>query len=286
MDRERPTTRKLRFVSEHFSTHLLRADWEVAKAVDAKTEAALIKRALALLPKAGAVVLSDYAKGVLTPKLIRAVIDRANKLGKPVVVDPKGADFSIYRGATVITPNRRELAEATRHAGRDIDDDRRGGHARWRSRQKRGGAGDLQRGWHDATSARRQAGACAGLFGEGARRVGRGRHGRGRARRDAGGRRGFRIRDARRQCRGVRRGRQERHRDRHGGRASRAHPAARRARAPKKRSCSTGASSMRGWRRGARRTFAWASPTACSICYIPATSGCWRRRAPAVIGWW
>ena len=114
VDKQRPTTRKLRFVSEHYSTHMLRADWEVARPVDAKTEAALIKQALALLPKAGAVVLSDYAKGVLTPKLIRAVIDRAKKLGKPVIVDPKGSDYSIYRGATIITPNRKELADATR----------------------------------------------------------------------------------------------------------------------------------------------------------------------------
>ncbi len=61
-------------------------------------------------------VISDYAKGVLTPRVIRAVIDRARKLKKPVVVDPKGGDFSIYRGATVITPNRKELVEATRMA--------------------------------------------------------------------------------------------------------------------------------------------------------------------------
>src|SRR4029078_11850177 len=114
VDRQRPTTRKLRFVSEHFSTHLLRADWELAQPVDARTEAALIKQALKLLPKAGAVVLSDYAKGALTPKLIRTVIERARKLGKPSIVDPKGNDFSVYRGATVITPNRKELAEATR----------------------------------------------------------------------------------------------------------------------------------------------------------------------------
>src|ERR1051326_3746228 len=94
-DRSRPTTRKLRFVSQHFSTHLLRADWELARPVDSKTEAALIKQALRLLPKVGAVVLSDYAKGVLTPRVIRAVIDRARKLGKPVIVDPKGIDFSV-----------------------------------------------------------------------------------------------------------------------------------------------------------------------------------------------
>jgi D-beta-D-heptose 7-phosphate kinase/D-beta-D-heptose 1-phosphate adenosyltransferase len=116
LDRSRPTTRKLRFVSEHHSTHLLRADWERVAPVDAKVEAALIKHALAALPRADAVVLSDYAKGALTPRLIRAVIARAGKLKKPVIVDPKGNDFSIYRGATIITPNRKELAEATRYA--------------------------------------------------------------------------------------------------------------------------------------------------------------------------
>ena len=114
VDPSRPTTRKLRFVSEHHSTHLLRADWETAEPVGPRIEAALIRHALALLPRAGAVVLSDYAKGVLTPRLLRAVIERARKLGTPVIVDPKGADFSIYRGATIVTPNRKELSEATR----------------------------------------------------------------------------------------------------------------------------------------------------------------------------
>jgi D-beta-D-heptose 7-phosphate kinase/D-beta-D-heptose 1-phosphate adenosyltransferase len=114
VDPSRPTTRKLRFVSKRHSTHLLRADWEVAKPVGAKIEAALIRRALALLPRVSAVVLSDYAKGALTPRVLRAVIARARKLRKPVIVDPKGDDFSIYRGATIITPNRKELSDATR----------------------------------------------------------------------------------------------------------------------------------------------------------------------------
>jgi D-beta-D-heptose 7-phosphate kinase/D-beta-D-heptose 1-phosphate adenosyltransferase len=114
VDASRPTTRKVRFVSEHYSTHLLRADWELAKAVDKDKEQALIAHVQEALPKAGAVVLSDYAKGVLTPRVIRAVIDAANKQKKPVIVDPKGLDYSIYRGATLITPNRQELAAATR----------------------------------------------------------------------------------------------------------------------------------------------------------------------------
>ena len=70
------------------------------------------------MSRVGAVVLSDYAKGALTPRVIRAVIDAANERGKPVLVDPKGRDYSIYRGATLITPNRRELADATHSAAR------------------------------------------------------------------------------------------------------------------------------------------------------------------------
>jgi D-beta-D-heptose 7-phosphate kinase / D-beta-D-heptose 1-phosphate adenosyltransferase len=113
-DASRPTTRKVRFVSEHHSTHLLRADWELAKPVEKDKEDALIQHVLEALPEAGAVMLSDYAKGVLTARVIRAVIDAANEARKPVVVDPKGLDYSVYRGATLITPNRQELAAATR----------------------------------------------------------------------------------------------------------------------------------------------------------------------------
>jgi D-beta-D-heptose 7-phosphate kinase / D-beta-D-heptose 1-phosphate adenosyltransferase len=108
----RHTTRKVRFVSEHHSAHLIRADWETARPATAPSETAVIAHAEAALPHCGAVVLSDYAKGVLTPRVIRAIIDRARELGKPVVVDPKSHDYSIYRGATLITPNRQELGIA------------------------------------------------------------------------------------------------------------------------------------------------------------------------------
>ena len=122
VDPSRPTTRKVRFVSEHHSTHLLRADWEFAAPVNQAVEHKLISAALGVLPRADAVVLSDYAKGVLSPNVIRVVIDAANKLGKPVVVDPKGLDYGIYRGATLITPNRKELGEATRRKLANVGD--------------------------------------------------------------------------------------------------------------------------------------------------------------------
>jgi D-beta-D-heptose 7-phosphate kinase/D-beta-D-heptose 1-phosphate adenosyltransferase len=113
-DSSRPTTRKVRFVSEHFSTHMLRADWELAQPAAAAIEQKLIDAILPLLPRADIVLLSDYAKGVLTARVIRNVIDAARKLGKAVIVDPKSANFAIYRGATLLTPNRKEFAEATR----------------------------------------------------------------------------------------------------------------------------------------------------------------------------
>lgn len=118
-DSARPTTRKVRFVSEHFSTHMLRADWEMASPASGKVEQALIDTILPQLPRADIVLLSDYAKGVLTAKVIRSVIDGARQLGKRVIVDPKSADFGIYRGATLLTPNSKEFTDAT---GRRADD--------------------------------------------------------------------------------------------------------------------------------------------------------------------
>src|SRR3954464_4693610 len=113
-DPNRPTTRKVRFVSEHFSTHMLRADWESAQPAAPEIEQKLIDAILPHLARADIVPLSDYPKGVLTARLIRNVIDAARKLGKRVIVDPKSANLAIYRGATLLTPNRKEFAEATR----------------------------------------------------------------------------------------------------------------------------------------------------------------------------
>ncbi len=113
-DPGRPTTRKVRFVSEHFSTHMLRADWELAAPAASEIEQKLIDAVVPLLARADIVLLSDYAKGVLTARVIRNVIDAARKAGKRVIVDPKSANFAIYRGATLLTPNRKEFAEATR----------------------------------------------------------------------------------------------------------------------------------------------------------------------------
>jgi D-beta-D-heptose 7-phosphate kinase/D-beta-D-heptose 1-phosphate adenosyltransferase len=119
IDKTRPTTRKVRFVSEHHSAHLMRADWEMAAPANADSQAAIIAQAQAAMPKVRAVVLSDYAKGVLTERVIRAVIDEARRHGVPVIVDPKGHDYRVYRGASLITPNAKELSAAVHRPLRD-----------------------------------------------------------------------------------------------------------------------------------------------------------------------
>ncbi len=156
-DASRPTTRKVRFVSEHFSTHMLRADWELAQPASGEIEQKLIDAILPLVPRADIVLLSDYAKGVLTARVIRNVIDAAKKLNKRVIVDPKSANFAIYRGATLLTPNRKEFAEATRSRA---DTDQR--HCRCRAGRDaacrlRGDAGDAKRARHDAGARKGEA---------------------------------------------------------------------------------------------------------------------------------
>ena len=80
----------------------------------------LLARILEELPKCDAVVLSDYAKGVLTPRLCQQVIQAGRKQGIPVVVDPKNPDYSRYNGATTICPNLGELTAAARLLAHDL----------------------------------------------------------------------------------------------------------------------------------------------------------------------
>lgn len=108
----RPTIRKTRYVAGQ--QQLVRADEEGLAPTHADEAVALRAAIDAHLPAADALVLSDYGKGVLSPEIVAHAIAAARAAGKPVFVDPKGEDFSRYRGATCITPNLRELAEATR----------------------------------------------------------------------------------------------------------------------------------------------------------------------------
>jgi len=118
---DRPTIVKTRFLASH--QQLLRTDYERNGKLPEATEEALIKKAIEGLPQMGALILSDYGKGVLSEHVISTLIKKARKLGVPVLVDPKKADYSIYKGASIITPNRNELAEATNNMPTKTDDD-------------------------------------------------------------------------------------------------------------------------------------------------------------------
>jgi len=111
----RVTTVKTRFVAYLHNTHLLRADTEETTPVAQKVEDAIIAAVQSRVSAVDVVILSDYAKGVLTPRVVAAAIAAAEWARKPIVVDPKGLDYGRYRGATALTPNVGELAQALRH---------------------------------------------------------------------------------------------------------------------------------------------------------------------------
>ena len=107
---DRPTTEKTRMLGS--GAQMLRVDWEEAHPLSAEDAARLVTGIEARVKAAGAVILSDYGKGVLCGPVLRAVIAVARAAKVPVLVDPKGSDYARYRGATLLTPNRKEAEEA------------------------------------------------------------------------------------------------------------------------------------------------------------------------------
>jgi D-beta-D-heptose 7-phosphate kinase/D-beta-D-heptose 1-phosphate adenosyltransferase len=117
VDDGRPTTVKTRVIAR--GQHVIRLDREVAAPVAEKVEKQLREFISKQLPNVDALILSDYGKGVLTPSLCQAIIKKAEQLGKPIIVDPKGKDYRKYRGVTLITPNEKEAGVATNIEIRD-----------------------------------------------------------------------------------------------------------------------------------------------------------------------
>ncbi len=109
---DRETTTKNRFFSAD-GHHLLRADRETVMPLTQADEDDLGLSLALEIEKADAVLLSDYGKGVITASFAQKAITLAKKAGKPIVVDPKGGDYALFAGASVITPNRAELALVT-----------------------------------------------------------------------------------------------------------------------------------------------------------------------------
>ncbi|MDD3181824.1 MAG: D-glycero-beta-D-manno-heptose-7-phosphate kinase [Alphaproteobacteria bacterium] len=110
-DNDRPTTIKTRFVAD--GQQLLRSDRETSAFLSADMEDQTLMRVRGAMDGCDVVILSDYAKGVLTNRVIAEIIALGNEKKKPVLIDPKGRDFSKYKNAYMLTPNRKELTEST-----------------------------------------------------------------------------------------------------------------------------------------------------------------------------
>ena len=111
LDRSRENSIKERHVALH--QHLLRVDRGTTSPISDALARSLVGSAEEQLEEVKVMVLSDYGNGLLGPATIRALIEAARSRGCSVVVDPKGRDFGRYRGASLVTPNRRELTEAS-----------------------------------------------------------------------------------------------------------------------------------------------------------------------------
>ncbi|MDX2233145.1 MAG: D-glycero-beta-D-manno-heptose-7-phosphate kinase [Hyphomonadaceae bacterium] len=114
VDRARPTVVKTRYLGGQ--QQMLRVDRERVAPCAPAIEDRLIEDLREAIDGAGALVLSDYGKGVLTDRVLAAAFAMARQAGVPVIVDPKRLTLADYRGADIITPNRRELSEAVRAA--------------------------------------------------------------------------------------------------------------------------------------------------------------------------
>ena len=119
-DSARRTTVKTRIIAG--SQQVVRTDWESVRDLSGDVEARALDALADIIGRARAVVLSDYAKGTLTPRVIERAIELAREHGVPILVDPKLRRYRLYQGVTLVTPN---LYEAARFAGIAVvsDDD-------------------------------------------------------------------------------------------------------------------------------------------------------------------
>ncbi|MBU0980349.1 MAG: D-glycero-beta-D-manno-heptose-7-phosphate kinase [Nanoarchaeota archaeon] len=112
IDKNRTTIKKIRVVTKQ--QQMMRIDHEQTGNISRTVEAELASRAKELILEMDGVIISDYTKGTLTPKLIQQVIRTCSQNKIPLVIDPKPDNIKAYKGATLITPN---LLEAEKMCG-------------------------------------------------------------------------------------------------------------------------------------------------------------------------
>ncbi|MBI4352651.1 MAG: D-glycero-beta-D-manno-heptose-7-phosphate kinase [Candidatus Omnitrophica bacterium] len=118
VDKQRPTTQKTRVIAHH--QQVVRIDREKAQALPAAVLSDLLDYAREMIRKVDALLIEDYGKGVIVPKLVKELVRLGKRHKKIIAVDPKEDHFSYYHGVTTITPNHHEAGTA---AGFPIKDD-------------------------------------------------------------------------------------------------------------------------------------------------------------------
>lgn len=111
VDKDRPTSIKTRIIAHH--QQVCRTDREDRTPLSPGIQARIIDKFLSLLASADAVIVSDYAKGLISPSLLRRTLPQAKSRRKIVCIDPKMRNFAVYRPATIITPNTAEAEHAS-----------------------------------------------------------------------------------------------------------------------------------------------------------------------------
>ena len=110
-DSSRKTSIKTRFIASN--QQMMRADDETTSPVDNKIKNLIMDAVTPALEDYSTIVLADYGKGILANGIAEEIIQLAKLGGIPVVVDPQGRDYNVYMGASLVTPNRKELRDAT-----------------------------------------------------------------------------------------------------------------------------------------------------------------------------
>src|SRR3989339_248207 len=126
IDEKKPTIMKVRILGQN--QQLLRVDYEKSSSCDAAILSKIIEAACKSINEgADAVIISDYAKGVITRAVAKEVISAGKRKGIPIIIDPKPSHVGCYENATLITPNSREADEAIRYLGhKRLEGDERG----------------------------------------------------------------------------------------------------------------------------------------------------------------
>jgi D-beta-D-heptose 7-phosphate kinase / D-beta-D-heptose 1-phosphate adenosyltransferase len=109
--KDRVTSKKSRIIASH--QQVVRYDCENTSEINSTSEKNILESFKSIISNYDVVLLSDYGKGVLTFKLTKSLITIAKENKKKLLVDPKGLDYSKYKGAYLLTPNKKEAYEAT-----------------------------------------------------------------------------------------------------------------------------------------------------------------------------